>query len=65
MNTTIQDLKAQIGQLTNTVSHLQSARELPQITPQPEPRPTDTDFELDVDSQMPQQDKPVPLPFLT
>ncbi|RDX91138.1 hypothetical protein CR513_26918, partial [Mucuna pruriens] len=86
MSATIQDLKRQIGQLANTVSHLQSARsgnlpsqtipnprgnasmvslrigsELPQPVPQQRSMPTDADFEPDV----PQQEKPIPLPFPT
>ncbi|RDX96805.1 hypothetical protein CR513_20489, partial [Mucuna pruriens] len=52
MNATIQDLKTQIGQLANTVSHLQS-------------RSTDADFEPDADSHVPQQEKTIPLPFPT
>ncbi|RDX77190.1 hypothetical protein CR513_42723, partial [Mucuna pruriens] len=79
MNTTIQDLKTQIGQLANTVSHLQSARSsnLPSqtipnpsgnasaLTPQQLSRSTDANSKQDTDSQVPQQDKTVPLPFPT
>ncbi|RDX69427.1 hypothetical protein CR513_51458, partial [Mucuna pruriens] len=55
MNTTIQDLKTQIGQLANTVSHLQSARSSNlrlQIVPNPK-------------GNVAQLDKIVPLPFLS
>ncbi|RDY07760.1 hypothetical protein CR513_08081, partial [Mucuna pruriens] len=90
MKATIQDLKIQIGQLANTVSHLhsveynnipsqtipnargnvsvvtlRSGRELPQPAPQQELRPTDADSESDANSQVPQQDRSIPLSFLT
>ncbi|RDX76480.1 hypothetical protein CR513_43524, partial [Mucuna pruriens] len=74
MSATIQDLKTQIRQLVNIVSHLQSARSgnLPSqtfpnsrgnasiVTLRSELRPTDTDSKLDANSQVPQE-KPVPL----
>ncbi|RDY02994.1 hypothetical protein CR513_13473, partial [Mucuna pruriens] len=69
MSVTIQDLKMQIGQMANTVSHLQSARfdNLPSQTilnlRGSRSRPTDADSKPDVDSQVPQQDKFVPLSF--
>ncbi|RDX93011.1 hypothetical protein CR513_24792, partial [Mucuna pruriens] len=76
MNATIQDLKTQIGQLANTMSHLQSGRSnnLPSQTIsnprgnpalQQLPRSTDVNFEPDADSQVPQQDNIVPLSFPT
>ncbi|RDX75401.1 hypothetical protein CR513_44723, partial [Mucuna pruriens] len=54
MNTPIQDLKMQIRQLTNTMSHLQSLL-----------RSINANSEPDTNSQMLQQDKTVPLPFPT
>ncbi|RDX89400.1 hypothetical protein CR513_28869, partial [Mucuna pruriens] len=74
MNATIQDIKTQIGQLANTVSHLKSAgcRNLPSQTilnlrgnASALPRSTEADFELDANSQVQQQEKTVPLFFPT
>ncbi|RDY11561.1 hypothetical protein CR513_03752, partial [Mucuna pruriens] len=79
MNTTIQDLKTQIGQLANNLPSqtipnprgnasaltLRSGKELPQPTPQQLLRSTDADSELNISSQTLQQDKTVPLPFPT
>ncbi|RDY11824.1 hypothetical protein CR513_03465, partial [Mucuna pruriens] len=79
MSATIQNLKMQIGQLANTMSHLQStgSKNLPsQTIPNPrgnvsvvtlrsELRPTDADSESNANSQVPQQDRPAPLPFPT
>ncbi|RDX91938.1 hypothetical protein CR513_26006, partial [Mucuna pruriens] len=75
-NATIQDLKLQIGQLANTVSHLQSARSSnlsSQTIPNPRGNPTsqhlprsiDANSESDANSQGPQQDKTIPLSFPT
>ncbi|RDY00242.1 hypothetical protein CR513_16599, partial [Mucuna pruriens] len=69
---TIQDLKMQIGQLTNTVSHLQSAESsnLPsQTIPNPRgnaslPRSAEADFEPNADSKS-RLETIVPLPFPT
>ncbi|RDX82557.1 hypothetical protein CR513_36645, partial [Mucuna pruriens] len=49
----------QIGQLANTMSHLQSARS------NNLPSPTDADFETDANSQVPKQDRSILLLFLT
>ncbi|RDY00001.1 hypothetical protein CR513_16864, partial [Mucuna pruriens] len=71
MNATIQDLKMQIGQLANTMSHLQlqltlrSGKELPQPASQQLLRSSNADSKSDTNSQMLQQDKTVPLPFPT
>ncbi|RDX95407.1 hypothetical protein CR513_22078, partial [Mucuna pruriens] len=74
MNATIQDLKKKIGQLANTMSHLQSARSsnLPLQTilnlrgnASALSRPSDVDSELDAGTEMLQQDKTIPLSFPT
>ncbi|RDX60140.1 hypothetical protein CR513_61745, partial [Mucuna pruriens] len=71
MNATIQDLKTQIGQVANTMSHLQSvgSNSLPSQTI-PNLRgnaslstSTKVDSELDANLQVQQQEKVVPLPF--
>ncbi|RDY12871.1 hypothetical protein CR513_02301, partial [Mucuna pruriens] len=70
MNTTIQNLKMQIGQLANIVSHLQSAgsnnlpsQTIPNSRGNASALALRTDSEPNTNSQMFQQDKIVPLPF--
>ncbi|RDY01512.1 hypothetical protein CR513_15144, partial [Mucuna pruriens] len=72
MNTTIQDLKTQVGQLANSVSQLQLAGSgnLPsQTIPNPrgnasvKPRPTNTESNSNANSQPSRQASLVPAPF--